>query len=191
MTGRAPGRIRIVAGTKRGHWLRVPAGRRVRPTSEMVRGAIFNVLGPVSGLRILDLFAGSGALGLEALSRGASHCVFVESDPAVAERLRDNVAKLQLTDSSQVLVSDYRSAVAGLVRRGERFDLLFVDPPYRMLGEVEAVLSLCISSLLSADGLVVIEGSKSLSATFGLEVVFDRVYSDTRVTIVSARKENP
>ncbi len=189
MTGRFPGRVRIVAGAKRGLWLRVPGGRQVRPTSEMVRGAIFNALGAVTGAYVLDLFAGTGALGLEALSRGARECVFVEGDRAVAETLRENIRSLGYEERVRVMVTDYRSAVEKLVSQSRRFDLLFIDPPYRMLPEVEASLGPWISALLSADGIVVTEGSKLLRATFGLEVVFDRVYGDTRVTMVSARKE--
>mgnify|MGYP000244704053 CR=1 FL=1 len=189
MSGRLPGRIRIVSGAKRGLWLRVPPGSGVRPTSEMVREAIFNALGPIPQAQVLDLFAGTGALGLEALSRGAGRCVFVEVERAVAEVLKANIKRLEYERQARVMVGDYRAAVQMLINQGERFDLLFVDPPYRMLSEVEATLLPWVPSLLSVDGLVVIEGSKSLGTTFGLEVVFDRVYGDTRVTMVSARKE--
>jgi 16S rRNA (guanine966-N2)-methyltransferase len=189
MSARAPGRVRIVAGAKRGLLLKVPAGGVVRPTSEMVRGAVFNALGPIPGARALDLFAGTGAMGLEALSRGAAGCVFVEADRVVAALLRENIHALGYDHAARLIGADYRTAVDRLVQAGERFDLLFVDPPYRMLTEVEVTLSPRLPALLSADGVVVVEGERSSGVTFGMDILFDRVYGDTRVTMVSARRD--
>jgi 16S rRNA (guanine966-N2)-methyltransferase len=189
MNGRPPGKVRIVGGAKRGLRLKVPTRGEIRPTSGMVRGAIFDALGPLTGAKVLDLFAGTGAMGLEALSRGAGSCVFVESDRAVLEVLRENVRALGYGDAAAIIAADYRSAVERLRLGGERFDLLFVDPPYRMLTEVEVTLVPRLASLVSAEGVVVIEGGKGSSVTFGMDVLFDRVYGDTRVTMVSARRE--
>ncbi|OFW60612.1 MAG: 16S rRNA (guanine(966)-N(2))-methyltransferase RsmD [Actinobacteria bacterium RBG_16_64_13] len=180
--------MRIVAGGRRGRRLKVPAGGGVRPTSEMVREAVFNVLGPVGGLAVLDLFAGSGALGLEALSRGASKCVFVEDDPAVTHVLRENIAALEYEPVSRVIMTDFRRAVDGLVRAGQGFDLLFVDPPYRMLAEVEVTLSPLLSQLLSEYGVVVTEGDRSSQVSFGQTPVFDRTYGETKITMVRMRR---
>lgn len=107
MTAPKPGTIRIIAGSRRGRRIKVPVKGEVRPTGDRVREAIFDALGPVDGLRILDLFAGSGAMGLEALSRGAGRCVFVESDREVAAVLRANIAALAFpSGSSDVVVAD-------------------------------------------------------------------------------------
>lgn len=188
MNARAPGRVRIVAGAKRGRYLKVAAALELRPTGEKVRGAIFDVLGPVAGLRVLDLFAGTGAMGLEALSRGAGSCVFVEEASAVAEVLRANITMLDYQTVCQVVVDDFQAAARRLLERASVFDLLFVDPPYRILPEVEIALEPLLPSLLSDAGVAVIEGSRSTRVTFGRPPVFDRVYGATRVTMIRNRK---
>jgi 16S rRNA (guanine966-N2)-methyltransferase len=188
MTAPRTGSVRIVAGAKRGRRLGVPTRAEVRPTSEMVREAVFDVLGPVGGLCVLDLFAGSGALGFEALSRGARACVFVEKDRGVAGTLRTNMDKLGYGSICRVVVGDYVKAASALERGGERFDLLFVDPPYRMLAEVEATLTSLVPRLLSPVGVMVIEGPRSLSVDFGQAVIFERQYGDTKVSMVRSKE---
>ncbi|MCX8032871.1 MAG: 16S rRNA (guanine(966)-N(2))-methyltransferase RsmD [Thermoleophilia bacterium] len=172
-----------MAGLRKGHRLKVPGGG-VRPTSEKVREAIFDVLGSVTGLSVLDLFAGTGALGLEALSRGAARSVFVEADPRVADVLRENIWMLGFQEKSQLLVVGYHDAVRALLQRQEEFDLLFIDPPYRMLDQVEKTLSPFLPALLSANGLVVVESDRALRPTMGGTPVFDRIYGSTRVTMI-------
>ncbi len=181
--------VRVVAGARRSRRLRVPSDSTVRPTSEMVREAIFDSLGPVAGLVVLDLFAGTGAMGLEALSRGAKRCVFVEADRAVAAVLRQNIHDLEYEAESRVMVADYRVALQGFSQAGERFDLLFVDPPYKMLTEAEVSLEPFMACILEEGGVVVVESEKGSRPTLGAVPVFDRVYGDTRVTMVTV--ENP
>ena len=191
MTGRPPGRIRIVAGTHRGRRLRVAAGTTVRPTSERVREAVFDALGPIGGLRVLDLFAGTGAMGLESLSRGAAECVFVENDLRVVSVLRENIAALDYEHVCRVIQSPYEKAAEGLAAAGRSFDLLFVDPPYRILTEVEVTLTPLLPALLGDGGIAVIEGGKVSHAALGLSPVFDRTYGDTRVTMIRMRRDTP
>jgi 16S rRNA (guanine966-N2)-methyltransferase len=184
-----PGTLRIVAGSRRGRRLKVPGEGSVRPTGDRVREAIFDVLGPVDGLRALDLFAGSGAMGLEALSRGAAHCVFVEADARVAAVLRQNIQALGFeAASSQVVVADYHRAVERLAGPSAGFDLLFIDPPYRMLREVAVMLAPLLPALLADDGLVVVEAPSSVPVEMGMDPVFDRVYGDTRVVMLKMRR---
>ena len=185
---RAAGTVRIVAGARRSRHLRVPASATVRATSEIVREAIFDSLGPVGGLSVLDLFAGTGAMGLEALSRGAARCVFVEHDKNVCEVLRTNIRDLDYLSVSRVIAADYHAALQDIIGAGERFDLLFVDPPYRMLTEVEVTLEPLTFSLLQDGGVVVLEGDRASHPTLGACPVFDRVYGDTRVTMVTIRR---
>lgn len=180
-----PGKIRIVAGTKRGHKIAVPETENLRPTGERVREAIFGALGPINGLRVLDLFAGTGAMGLEALSRGAADCVFVESDRVALATLRQNIQLLDFESSSRVLSIDYKVALHRLASEGKTFDLLFADPPYRMLSEVEASLQPHLSRLLVENGVLVVEGPRSSEVGLSRVPVFDRVYGDTRVTMIS------
>ena len=193
-----PGTVRIVGGSRRGRRLRVARQGEVRPTADRVREAIFDVLGPLHGLLVLDLFAGSGAMGLEALSRGAARCIFVESDKQVAGVLRANIEMLAYPEvSTQVLSVDYQSAVARLAegreeeRPGSRFDLLFVDPPYRMLQEVEVMLAPVLPALLASEGLVVVEGPRTVQVDMGLTPFFDRIYGETRVVMLERRRDSP
>jgi 16S rRNA (guanine966-N2)-methyltransferase len=183
-----PGTIRVIAGSRRGRRLKVPGKGEVRPTSDRVRESIFDVLGPIGGLRVVDLFAGSGAMGIEALSREAAHCVFVESDPQVVPVLRSNIAGLGFApDSYEVVCADYRRAARRWGGGGAN-DLLFVDPPYRMLPEVEEALGPLLPSLLTDDGIVVVEAHRQVLVNMGADRVFDRVYGDTRVVMLTVRR---
>ncbi|HEY6892775.1 MAG TPA: 16S rRNA (guanine(966)-N(2))-methyltransferase RsmD [Rhodanobacteraceae bacterium] len=122
-----PGKLRIVAGTLRGSRLVVPDRPGLRPTSDRVRETLFNWLMPViDGARCLDLYAGTGALGIEAISRGAAACTFVESDRALAAGLRENLARLKV-EHARVVDGD---ALATLAGKAEPFDLVFLDPPF-------------------------------------------------------------
>jgi 16S rRNA (guanine(966)-N(2))-methyltransferase RsmD len=180
--------IRIVAGSRRSRRLRVPPGTTVRPTTEMVREAVFDSLGPITGLTALDLFAGSGAMGLEALSRGVQRCVFVESDRKVVEVLRQNIRELDYEAQSKVIVADYHAVLLNLSRSEERFDLLFIAPPYKLLTEVEVTLEPFVASIMHDGGVVVLESDRGSHPTLGTVPVFDRVYGDTRVTMVTCKE---
>jgi len=172
-----------VAGSRRGHRLRVASGGDLRPTSEKVREAVFDALGALAGASVLDLFAGTGAMGLEALSRGAGWCVFVEGDRSIAGVLRQNIRALDYEGVSTVMMTGYETALATLIEQGRQFDLLFVDPPYRMLHQVEVMLAPRLATLLSPDGLVVVEGHRTSRTTLGGVLLFERVYGGTRVTM--------
>ncbi len=122
-----------MSGAAKGRRLASPAGEATRPTPNRVREAVFNSLyslDAIEGARVLDLYAGTGALGIEALSRGAAEAVFVESDPSVAAVLRSNLETTGLADRAAVMVIDADTALAGLAREGRRFDLALIDPPY-------------------------------------------------------------
>jgi 16S rRNA (guanine966-N2)-methyltransferase len=130
--------VRVIGGELRGRPLKAPPGRSTRPTADRVREALFNLLGPVrEGGRVLDLFAGSGALGIEALSRGATQAVFLESDRRARKILRENLASLELEVHSTVLGDDVLSR--GSTRLEGSFDLVFADPPYNAGVEGEIV----------------------------------------------------
>ena len=180
--------VRIVAGARRSRRLRVPPGPAVRPTTEMVREAVFDSLGPITGLVVLDLFAGTGAMGLEALSRGAERCVFVESDRTVVEILRHNIHELDYEAQSRVVAADYQAALRDLSRSQQLFDLLFVDPPYKMLTEAEVSIEPFVASIMQDGGIVVLESERGSHPTLGAVPVFDRVYGDTRVTMVTHKE---
>jgi 16S rRNA (guanine966-N2)-methyltransferase len=151
---------RIVAGTYRGRRIATSPGRDTRPTSDRVREALFGALGDLTGLRLLDLYAGSGAVGLEAASRGAAHVLLVESDPRAARVIRDNIALLGAGAVARLAPSRVESVLSG-GPLGEPYDLVVADPPYET-GETEitALLAgLVEHAWLAQDALVVIERS--------------------------------
>lgn len=178
--------MRIVAGKWRGRPLRAPKGLAVRPTADRVREAIFDILGEgVAGASVLDLFAGSGALGLEALSRGASRGVFVESVPAAFGILQKNIASLAAGEAEAFLL-DYRQAFRRLRSRAIRFDLVFLDPPYGKGLAADAAAGLSRAELVEPGGTVVVEEAvRSPEALFPerWSISADRRYGDTRVTL--------
>src|SRR5438445_6041525 len=123
--------MRVIAGRLGGRRLKAPRGRATRPTSDRVREAIFAMLADVEGARVLDLFAGTGALGIEALSRGAAHAVFVERDARALAALRENLAALELgPDAAEVRRVEALAALRSARSAKETYDLLFIDPPY-------------------------------------------------------------
>lgn len=177
--------MRVIAGDFGGRRLKVPKGRETRPTSDRVREAIFSSLGPLSGFRALDLFAGSGALGIEALSRGAERVCFVERNKNAVRVIRENLADLELSDRSDLMIGDVSRALRRLERGKEApsFDLVFVDPPYQS-GECPGVLAaLLLGGLLAAGAVVVVEcpGRTPLVEPAGYERRSERHYGDTVV----------
>ena len=178
--------MRIIAGTRRGHTIHAPKGRDTRPTSDRVRESIFNIVAPwVEGARVLDLYAGSGAMGLEALSRGAEAAVFVESDAEAVRTIERNLDKLRLTGARVVR----HDAVTGLGQEagaGRKYDLVLADPPYDMTDYRS--LSRYLPGVLADDGLLVFETTaKTEPDVPGLTVRTSRKYGSTRVTVFEHR----
>lgn len=173
--------MRVTGGALGGRRLRVPR-RGVRPTSDRVRESTFSILGDVTDFGVLDLFAGSGVLGVEALSRGARDAVFVERSPAALEIVRRNLEDLGLAERSRTLRMDASRAVRRLGAEGARLDLVFVDPPYE--DDVEPLLRLLASSgILAPQGRVVLERRRghAVEAVDPWVVVDQRGYGDTLV----------
>ena len=156
--------MRIIGGEARRTVLRSPRDARTRPTADRVREAVFDILGPIGARasgppRVLDLFAGTGALGLEAVSRGASFAVLVERAPACAELCRTNAQRAGLADRVSVREADVKLVLVALERAGERFDWIFCDPPYAT-GDLDATLRrLGRGTLLAPDAVVIAEHS--------------------------------
>jgi 16S rRNA (guanine966-N2)-methyltransferase len=169
--------MRIIAGTHRGHRIAAPKGTSTRPTSDRVRENAFNLIGPVDGADVLDLFAGSGAMGLEALSRGAESVVFVESDRDACRTINANLDKLRLHGT--VLCQD---ALRALGSERRTFDLVLCDPPY---GYDHARLEPQLARLVAEDGLLVYESSRrdEPPAPPGLQQTTSRTYGSARLTL--------
>ena len=159
-----------------------PKGLATRPSGDRVREAAFNLIGPVDDAAVLDLFSGSGAMGLEALSRGARRCVFVESDRDACAVIRANLEKLRLTGAI-VLCQDAFQALREDAGAGRRYDLIVVDPPYDAWPELEPRLADALPPLLADDGLLVVETSSRLEPTLPLNVVTSRRYGSARITL--------
>ena len=174
--------MRIVAGTHRGRRIAAPRGGRTRPTGDRVREALFNLVGPVDGASVLDLYAGSGALGLEALSRGARRCLFVENDAAACRAIAANLESLGLTGGIVV-----RRDVAAVLRderaAGRRHDLVLVDPPYEHWAELEPALAQLLPAVVAEPGLVVVETDARVEPTLPLALVTTRRYGSARLTL--------
>ena len=174
---------RVIAGTLGGRRLATPPGRDTRPTSDRVREALFNSLaGALPGARFADLYAGSGAVGIEALSRGATHALFVESSPKAAQVLRHNLAALGVAASAEVVTAPVAKALAG--GPAQPYDVVFADPPYDLPGaEVAALLrALVTGGWIAEDGIVVMErSSRSGSPVWapGLTETRSRRYGET------------
>jgi 16S rRNA (guanine966-N2)-methyltransferase len=177
--------MRIIAGSRKGHTIRAPKGLDTRPTSDRVREAAFNLIGPVDGAEVLDLFAGSGAMGMEALSRGAERAVFVESDAEAARAIERNLDRLRLTGAT-VLRRDALSALAAEAGAGRTYDLVLVDPPYERWPELESRLAPYLQSVLSPDGLLVVETAARTEPQLALPQRTSRRYGAARLTLFSA-----
>jgi len=173
--------VRIIAGSRKGARIFAPKGD-TRPTGDRVREAAFNLIGPVDEMAVLDLFAGSGAMGLEALSRGASTAVFVESDREAQRAIERNLEKLEFT-GARIVKSDVRRALAAEAAAGSRYDLVLVDQPYRMFDSFQPILATYVPALLSEDGLVVVETVKRTQPELPLAERTSRAYGSARLTV--------
>jgi 16S rRNA (guanine966-N2)-methyltransferase len=171
--------VRVVAGEFRGRRLQAPRGRATRPTADRVREALFSILGDVRDARVLDLFAGSGALGIEALSRGAASAVFVESDGAAVAAIRRNLEAIGARETRVIR----RDVLKFLASSAESFDLVFVDPPYDSAPRLAGPLSAALPAVLSEDALIVTESSKRTPLELSLPLARERTYGDTRIAI--------
>jgi 16S rRNA (guanine966-N2)-methyltransferase len=182
--------MRIVGGEFRGRPLAAPTGRDIRPTSDRLRETLFDILvhrfgDPVTGARVLDLFAGTGALGLEAMSRGAAYCLFVEEDVEARGLIRRNVETLGLTGRTRVFRRD--ATRLGPVGNVAQFSLLFADPPYgRGLAE-KALASARDGGWLASGAICAVEetASAQISEIAGFTPVAERVIGDSRLTVFS------
>jgi 16S rRNA (guanine966-N2)-methyltransferase len=175
--------VRIVAGSCRGAKIFAPKGLDTRPTSDRVREAAFNLVGPVDGASVLDLYAGSGAMGLEALSRGAASAVFVESDRDACRTIERNLEKLSLRGAEVAC----RDVLRFLAAERRRFDLILVDPPYDVVESVAVRLATYLPAVLAESGVVVLESSSRLEPELPpLALRTSRRYGSARVSLFEA-----
>jgi 16S rRNA (guanine966-N2)-methyltransferase len=174
----------VIAGERKGFRLDAPRGGHTRPTSDRVRESLFSILGDVEGLSVLDAFAGSGALGLEALSRGARQAAFCDTAADALRALRDNIERLGYRDRAHVRRQDARRRLVADHEAGVTYELILLDPPYRMLPALQKLFALHLPALLVPDGLVTIESPGPAGPLqLPLAVETTRLHGDTRLTV--------
>ena len=176
--------MRVIAGERKGFRLDSPRGGETRPTSDRLREALFSILGGVDDLAVLDAFAGGGALGLEALSRGAATADFCDTSTAALRALRDNVERLGYGDRARVRRQDARRRMAADHDAGVTYELILIDPPYRMLPALQKHFALHLPALLVPDGLVTIESPGAAGPLhLPLAIETTRLHGDVRLTV--------
>lgn len=182
--------MRVIAGTARSIPLKTPKGDKTRPTIDKHKETLFNCLSDrLYDCVFVDLFSGSGGIGIEALSRGAKKAYFVENDKEALGCIRDNLAKTRLGERAAVLNRDVKSAVAsGLV---EKADIIFLDPPFAMHAEAEIIPLIMEKNLLKEDGIIVAECDFSADFTFlgalGLEISKEKTYSSCKHVFINKK----
>ena len=173
--------MRVIAGRYGGRRIASPPGRGTRPTSDRVREALFSILGPLDGETVLDLYAGSGALGIEALSRGAERAVFVERDARAAAVLRTNLEALEI--DAEVRRIDALLALRDARERSESYSLVLCDPPYRQAAGLGETLSEALGPVLAVQARVVTESDRRHPLDLHLSLITERRYGDTLIRI--------
>jgi 16S rRNA (guanine966-N2)-methyltransferase len=174
--------VRVIAGRYGGRTLKAPPGRNTRPTSDRVREALFSILGPrIQDARVLDLFAGSGALGLEALSRGAAEATFVDDAATAIRAIKDNLQALGA--SAETHRTDALRFLGHASRSGAQYDLIFLDPPYRQAERLARPLSEALPAVLAPGAVAVAESDRRAPLALELPLHDERRYGDTLIRI--------
>ena len=177
--------MRVIAGSHGGRLLRAPRGQSTRPTSDRVREAVFSILGDISGAVVLDLYAGSGALAIEALSRGAAQATLVDAAPDAVATIRRNLSELGL--EARVRREDALEFLRTASRAAPQYDLVFLDPPYRHSSELGAELSTALAPVLIPGARAVAESDRRGPLRLDLPLLDERRYGDTLILIHGTR----
>lgn len=180
--------MQIITGIAKGKKLKVPKNKTVRPTTSRVKKSIFDKLGNIESKRVLDLFAGSGNLGIEALSGKAKHVTFVDNNRKITDVISQNIESCNFSESSKVLTLDYKKAIDLLVKEEKKFDIIFIDPPYEIFlrKDIQDFVKMT-SALLEKRGTIVIEHNKGSFCTdnyVGSFEVDTRDYGSTRISFI-------
>ena len=179
--------MRIIGGQARGRTIVAPPGEKTRPTLDYVRESLFNIIRwDVKDARVLDLFAGSGALSLESVSRGAKEAVLVDTDRDACEAIKKNIASSRMAEHFRLIPRDYKAALELLAREGTPFDIVFLDPPYKMENTGEICAELYDRGLLAYAFLIVVEHRRGMAPLVDarFEAFDTRSYRDTQITLV-------
>lgn len=186
--------MRIISGTNKGKKLYAPEGMSVRPTSDKIKEAIFNILGYIDeDSAVLDLFAGSGNVGIEFLARGAKSCTFVDLSNKSLGYVRKNLELCNFKDRAKVVQSDYEKAITNLSLNNEKFDYIFADPPYDLNCGADIAKKVLEHNILKPEGILIIETDKSEIVIESLDTNVikykEKIYGRTRISIIKCSEE--
>lgn len=180
--------MRVISGNFKGREIKSVAGKNTRPTADKIKESIFNIIGPYfDGGIVLDLFAGTGNLGIESLSRGTNYCYFIDRDFNSINTIKTNINNLKLNDRCEIYKNDYLRAIKILNKKDVKFDIVFLDPPYKMKIIEEIVEFLDNNNMISNNGIIIAEYKKenSLPKSIGnMKVVKDVDYGITRISVL-------
>lgn len=179
--------MRVIAGKARGMKLKTIEGLDTRPTIDRIKETLFNIIAfDLPEAKVLDIFAGSGAIGIEALSRGAAQAVFVESNPSCVQVIRENLLHTKLSEWATVLPTDMQKALSALKDDGESFDIIFMDPPYDSDLAQAALQEILTRNLIKPEGFIVVESGTGIALSFPKEfLVFrEKTYKTTTLTFL-------
>ena len=175
--------MQVQTGTAKGKKLKLPKTKNVRATTSRIKKSIFDKLGDLDGLKVLDLFSGSGNLGIEALSKNASNVTFVEKQRPVAKILQENIKSCGFEKRSKTLIYDFNKAIKKLIKESRKFDLIFIDPPYDLYNDLDvADLLTSVSCLLNNSGTVVIEHNQLFKFSDPKFVLDTKNYGGTNIS---------
>lgn len=179
--------MRIISGIAKGRRLTSPASSKTRAVLDQVKESIFNILFDVRGAHVLDLFAGTGSIGLEAISRGAASAIFVDNDRGAVSVIKDNIKKCRFENESLIIPMSVDIAIKQLGNKEEQFDLIFVDPPYLKDLVISTIRNITAARLLKDDGLIITEHHPKepiIDLPAGLKISDERKYGQTLVTFI-------
>jgi 16S rRNA (guanine(966)-N(2))-methyltransferase RsmD len=181
--------MRIISGTNKGKKLYAPEGMSVRPTTDKIKEAIFNMIGYIDeDSEVLDLFAGSGSVGIEFLARGAKSCCFVDSSRKSLSFVKNNLEMCNFQDKAKIIQDDYEKAIINFKKMNMKFDFIFADPPYSLYCCANIVRRISENSLLKPDGLLIIESDESEKVfediDFSVIKYKEKIYGRTRISMI-------
>ncbi|SHI93289.1 16S rRNA (guanine(966)-N(2))-methyltransferase RsmD [Parasporobacterium paucivorans] len=186
--------MRVIAGSARSLRLKTLDGPDVRPTTDRIKETLFNMIhNDIYGCRFLDVFAGSGAIGIEALSRGADSCYFVDESAQAAKCIEENLIFTKLKDRAVILRSDASAAIKRLSSSDLQFDIVFMDPPYKTGAEVKVLEALSESGIIHTDSLIIVEADLKTEFTYlsdlGFEIIREKKYKTNKHVFISLEQE--
>ncbi len=186
--------MRIISGTNKGMKLYAPEGDKVRPTSDKIKEAIFNIIGQIDKeALVLELFAGSGSIGIEFLARGAKHCTFVDISHKSLNFVKKNLELCNFNSKAKIIISDYEKAIKNLSDNNQKFNYIFADPPYALNISTDIFNKIFEYNILKPGGMLIIETDKSektIDNTYTNMVEYkEKIYGRTRISIIRHLEE--